>query len=151
MAPDIEDSDTPGYYVTTLETRLRPTRLPIISTPQDLYDLVAPLVAGADREHFLGVYLTTKNGLLRVETVSIGSLSASLVHPREVLKPAIVYSAAAFAVAHCHPSGDPEPSPEDREFTRRLKQASDIVGIRFLDRVILGADSYVSLKSRGEL
>lgn len=120
-----------------------------ISGPEDLYRLIAPYVADADREHFYGIYLTTKNHLLAVELVSLGSLSASIVHPREVYKPAILHSAGALAVAHNHPSGDPEPSPEDQEFTRRLYKAGELLGIRLLDHVILGDSNYVSLKERG--
>ena len=152
MPPDINDSDPEAYYVTTLERRLVREPRPSLGGPEDLYRLIAPWVAHADREFFFGVYLSTKNHVLGVETISVGSLSASLVHPREVFKPALVYSAGAIAVAHNHPSGDPDPSPEDRAFTRRLAQAGEFLGIRVLDHVILGAHGdFVSLKAHGDL
>jgi len=92
------------------------------------------------------VLLSTKNHVLAVELVSVGSLAASIVHPREVFKPAIVDSAAAIVVAHNHPSNDPTPSPEDIEFTRRLAKAGELLGIRVLDHVIVCENSYASLR-----
>ena len=83
------------------------------------------------------------------KVISSGSLTASLVHPREVFKPVILYGAAAVILCHNHPSGDPEPSSEDVEITRRLVQCGDIFGIRMLDHVILGADSIFSFADRG--
>ena len=93
--------------------------------------------------------MSTKNHVIAVELVSVGSLSASLVHPREVLKPAIVQSAAALVIAHNHPSGDVEPSSEDVEFTHRLQKACEILGIRLLDHVIVANGDFTSLKARG--
>jgi DNA repair protein RadC len=122
---------------------------PRIEGPEDLYRLLRPLLAHQDREHFYVVPLSTKHHVLAVELVSVGSLSASLVHPREVFKPAIQHSASAIVVAHNHPSGVAEPSGEDRDFTRRLARAGDVLGIRLLDHLIVCADSYVSLRAEG--
>jgi len=129
----------------------RPVGRRRVDGPADVARLVGPALRDADREHFVAVLLTTKNQVLDVVTVSIGSLSASIVHPREVLKPAIQASAAALVVAHNHPTGVPTPSPEDVEFTRRLEGCCELVGIRLLDHVILGDGSYESLREGGHL
>jgi DNA repair protein RadC len=81
--------------------------------------------------------------------VSVGSLSASIVHPREVFQPAVAASAAGLIVAHNHPSGDPEPSPEDVAVTRRLREAGELLGIELVDHVVVAGRGYVSLKARG--
>jgi DNA repair protein RadC len=104
-----------------------------------------------DREHFLALYLNARSQLIWIEVVSVGTLSASLVHPREVFKGAILNNAAAIIIAHNHPSGDPAPSPEDKDCTRRLKQASELLGITLLDHIILGRDTHVSFKELGLL
>lgn len=109
-----------------------------ISTPEDVQDLLAPRYHGLERELFLVVCLNTKNHILRVAEVSLGSLNASIVHPREVFKMAISCSAASLVVVHNHPSGDPTPSGADIQLTRRLTKAGDLLGIEVLDHVILG-------------
>ena len=98
-----------------------------------------------DRENFVVVLLNTKNEVLESPTVSVGTLSSTLVHPREVFKPAIRASAASVVLAHNHPSGKMEPSREDREVTSRIGEAAKILGIEVLDHVILG-DGYFSMK-----
>jgi DNA repair protein RadC len=103
----------------------------------------------ARREHFVAFLLDVRNRVLARETISVGTLSASLVHPREVFAPAIERRAAAVIVVHNHPSGDPEPSADDLALTRRLVQAGVLVGIEVLDHLVIGHGSYVSLKSRG--
>jgi DNA repair protein RadC len=138
----------PGYTVVTLRGCRRRSR-PRVDGPGDVQKLLAPLLKRADREHFYVVLLSTKNHVLGVELVSVGSLSASIVHPREVFKPAILKSAAAIVVAHNHPSMDVTPSPEDMEFTRRLARAGDLLGIRLLDHVIVCEDAYISLRDEG--
>ena len=120
-----------------------------VEGPADVATLLLPWLRDADREHFVAVLLTTKNQVIDVVTVSIGSLSASIVHPREVLKPAIQASAAALVVAHNHPTGVPTPSAEDVEFTRRLASCCELIGIRLLDHVILGDGTYESLREGG--
>ena len=127
----------------------RPLRRRVVSGPADVAALLMPALRDLDREHFLAVLLSTKNQVQDVVTVSIGSLSASIVHPREVLKPAIQASAAALIAVHNHPTGVPTPSPEDLEFTRRLARCGELVGIRLLDHVILGDGTYESLKEGG--
>jgi DNA repair protein RadC len=103
----------------------------------------------ARREHFVAFLLDARNRVLARETISVGTLSASLVHPREVFAPAIERRAAAIIVVHNHPSGDPEPSADDLALTRRLVQAGILVGIEVLDHLVIGHGTYVSLKSRG--
>jgi DNA repair protein RadC len=107
-------------------------------------------IASLDRENFVAVLLNTKNEVIGFPTISVGTLSASLVHPREVFKPAIRASAASVVLAHNHPSGRVEPSSEDREVTERMAGAAKIIGIGVLDHVILG-DGYFSMKEHGLL
>ena len=117
----------------------------------DVYRFLQRRARAWDREHFLMLPLDGKNRVLGFEVVSVGTLSASLVHPREVFKAAILANAAAIVVAHNHPSGDPTPSAEDRAITQRLKQAGELLGVRVLDHVVLGADRYYSFVDAGEL
>lgn len=123
---------------------------PVISSPADVDGLLRGRIANQDRENFVVVLLNTKNEVIETPTVSIGTLSSSLVHPREVFKPAIRASAASVVLAHNHPSGRVEPSREDREVTSRLAQAAEIIGIEVLDHVIVG-HGYFSMKEHGML
>lgn len=123
---------------------------PIISGPADVYELLRAKMAHLDRERFVVVLLNTKNAVLSTHTVSIGTLSSSLVHPREVFKPAIQAGAASLVLVHNHPSGKTEPSREDREVTRRLVEAGETLGIEVLDHVVIG-DFYLSFKEHGLL
>ena len=100
----------------------------------------------ADREHFICLHLNARNQINAVETVSIGSLNASLVHPREVFKAAILNNAASVILAHNHPSNDPAPSREDIDLTRRMVQAGEIMGIEVLDHMIVTSDRFLSMK-----
>jgi DNA repair protein RadC len=121
-----------------------------LSRPED----VVPLLHDwrrATREHFVAFYLNARNQLLVRDLVSVGSLSASIVHPREVFAPALERRAAGVIVAHNHPSGDPEPSPEDLAITRRLADAGSLLGIELLDHVVVAARGFVSMKARGSL
>jgi DNA repair protein RadC len=126
-----------------------------------------------EREHFVVLLLDAKNGILGFNTVSVGSLTSSLVHPREVFKPVVVHndmvkehssqqdlakevcehvirhSAAAIILLHNHPSGDPHPSPEDLHITKRLRDVGEIIGVRILDHLIFGDGKYVSLVDSG--
>lgn len=101
------------------------------------------------KEVFLSVMLDGKNRVIREERISEGILTASLVHPREVFAPAIKEAAAGLVLVHNHPSGDPEPSPEDHEVTRRLIAVGELVGIHVLDHVVVGDGRYVSFLERG--
>jgi len=103
------------------------------------------------REVFLALLLDSKNRLIKEVQISEGSLNASIVHPREVFAPVLRESAAAVLFVHNHPSGDPTPSREDIEITKRLKQVGDLMGIRVLDHIIIGNGEYVSLADRGLL
>ena len=103
------------------------------------------------REIFYVVLLNNKNRKIREVKISEGSLTASLVHPREVFNPVIRESAAAVIFVHNHPSGDPAPSPEDIDITRRLKQVGEVMGIRVLDHVVIGRDRYYSFSDKGML
>ena len=105
----------------------------------------------ADKEHFLLLAMNNKNRVNGFKIVSTGSLTASLVHPREVWRSALHLCAAAVVFVHNHPSGDPAPSPEDIEITRRLKETGDLLGIRVLDHVVLGDGRHFSFSDRGML
>nr|WP_017726789.1 DNA repair protein RadC [Halalkalibacterium ligniniphilum] len=100
---------------------------------------------------FTCLYLNTKNQVLHRQTIFVGSLNASIVHPREVFKEAFRRSAASLICLHNHPSGDPSPSREDIEVTKRLCEAGKIIGIELLDHVIIGDRKYISLKEKGYL
>ncbi len=123
---------------------------PTISSPADVHALLGATLAHQDREHFVVCMLDTKNQVIGSPTVSIGTLSSSLVHPREVFKPAIRASAASVILAHNHPSGDVRPSREDRDVTKRLADAGQTIGIEVLDHVVVG-DGYFSMKEHGML
>ncbi len=103
------------------------------------------------QEHFVALYLDARDRLIHRETVSIGTLTASLVHPREVFAPAVERRAAALIVAHNHPSGDPAPSAEDRQATRRLSQAGRLLGIALIDHVVVTRTGYFSFRGKGLL
>ncbi len=102
-----------------------------------------------DREQFVAVYLNARNKILSFQIVSVGTLTGSLVHPREVFKGAILANAAAVVLIHNHPSGDANPSGEDLTVTKRLVDAGELLGIRVLDHLILGDPGYVSMADRG--
>jgi len=123
---------------------------PIVSTPEKVYSLLKPLFL-QDREVFFLLSLNTKNGVIAIRTISIGSLSANIVHPREVFKAAILDSASHIIVAHNHPSGDPTPSKEDIELTKRLNEVSNLLSITLLDHVIIGEGKHYSLKESGHI
>ncbi|MEJ7631465.1 MAG: DNA repair protein RadC [Rubrobacteraceae bacterium] len=128
----------------------RGPKRPIISSPRDVDALLGVRMRDFDREHFVVLLLDTKNQVLGSPTVSVGTLCSSLVHPREVFKPAIKISAASVILAHNHPSGSIVPSAEDRQVTNRLAQAGKHIGIEILDHVIFG-EGCLSMKERGML
>lgn len=119
---------------------------PALGCASSVHALVAPRLRGLAQEHFLVLLLDGRHRLQRVEPVSAGTLSASLVHPREVFAPAVRESAAAVIVVHNHPSGDPTPSLEDREVTRRLVESGRLLGIPLLDHLVVADDGWVSLR-----
>lgn len=122
---------------------------PLVKTPDDVVSVVRSRLKGKKKEHFLALLLDTRSQLIKVSEISIGSLDASIVHPREVFKEAISASAASVIFAHNHPSGDPEASEDDIELTKRLAQAGEIVGIEVLDHIIISDKKYLSLKRQG--
>ena len=123
---------------------------PFVSKPEDVVRICGPQFRGADREHFWALALNTKNQLVRTIEVSIGSLNASIVHPRELFKEAVKVSAASVVAVHNHPSGDPTPSGADIQLTRRLVKAGDVLGIEVLDHVIIGdGGGHSSLRELG--
>jgi DNA repair protein RadC len=125
-------------------------RRPTISTPEDVVALCSAQLRGADREHFWALALNTKNQLVKMVEVSVGSLNASIVHPRELFRDAVRASAAAVVVVHNHPSGDPTPSGADIQLTRRLVKAGDVLGIEVLDHVVIGdGGEHASLRDMG--
>jgi DNA repair protein RadC len=125
----------------------RPACRAPIRGPEDVLAHVRDLPR-ARREHFVVLLLNARHELERRETVSIGSLNASIVHPREVFLPAILHSAASVVLVHNHPSGDPEPSEEDLNITRRLIEVGELVGIGVLDHVIVASRGTVSFRAR---
>jgi DNA repair protein RadC len=115
-----------------------------LSCPQDVADFLMPRLRYAAKEQFVVILLNNKNKVIGTEVVSEGSLSSSIVHPREVYAPAILHHAAAIMVAHNHPSGDPKPSIEDEEVTRQLLRSGKVLGIPMIDHVIIGDGNYYS-------
>lgn len=126
-----------------------PGERPVIKSPQDAANLVMSELRYQAKEHFMALLLSTKNHVIARVIVSVGSLSASIVHPRELFREAISYSAAAVILIHNHPSGDPTPSQEDILLTRQLVEAGNLLHISVLDHVIIGDGKYVSFKEKG--
>jgi DNA repair protein RadC len=131
-----------------LRARQPGTRLRLAS-PAEVYAAYAPLMENLRHEVFRVALLDAQNRLVRDRIVSEGTLSASLVHPREVFKPAILESAAAVILLHNHPSGDPTPSREDVRLTRQLAECARLLDLRIHDHVVIGHGGYVSLAERG--
>lgn len=124
----------------------------VIRSPQDARDVIVGVLGMEDlpNEHFVMLSLNTKNKVVGVHTIFVGSLNSSIVHPREVFQRALLNNSASIMVFHNHPSGDPTPSPEDIDVTKRLKQAGEIIGIELLDHIIIGDEGrYTSLREKG--
>ncbi len=119
-----------------------------IKSPEDIIGVVKNRLKGKKKEHFLVLSLDTRNHPIDIQTVSIGSLDSSIVHPREVFKEAISSCAASVIFVHNHPSGDPEPSEEDIKLTKRLADVGEIMGIDVLDHIILCDQHYLSMKAK---
>ncbi len=124
-----------------------------LTAPQQAANAFCEIIGDPDREYFVTLMLDGKNRITGLHIVSEGSLNQSIVHPRETFKAAILANAAAVILAHNHPSGDTAPSREDREITRRLKEAGDLLGIKVLDHVIIATDTgnYLSFTESGLL
>ena len=135
-----------------LGRRVHAARLPtgqLLARSEEIYEAFGDRLRDLRKERFLSVLLDGRNRVIRENVVSEGTLTASLVHPREVFAPAIRESAGSILLVHNHPSGDPEPSPEDLEITRRLCAVGELVGIHVLDHVVIGDGGYVSFLERG--
>jgi DNA repair protein RadC len=141
----------PGFRIALVrEPGVKLAERPHIRVAAEAAPLLAQYIGETDREVFAVALLTIRRRVLGLHTVSVGCLTSSLVHPREVFKPAILAGSAALLLAHNHPSGDPEPSAEDIALTRRLTAAGHLLGIEVLDHLILGeAGRFVSLRERG--
>jgi DNA repair protein RadC len=121
----------------------------VLKTPEDVAALVRGRLKGKKKEYFLALLLDTRNRLIRVAEISIGSLDSNIVHPREVFREAVSASAASVIFAHNHPSGDTEASEDDINLTKRLAGAGELMGIDVLDHVIIGGEGHLSLKREG--
>ncbi|HBC91770.1 MAG TPA: hypothetical protein DCZ10_02395 [Pelotomaculum sp.] len=122
---------------------------PVITSPDDAAGLVMEEMRRLDREHFRALLLNTRNQVIGVDKVSVGTLNCSTVHPRELFRNAIKRSAASIILVHNHPSGDPAPSREDLDITSRLREVGKIVGIDVLDHIIIGDNRFTSFKAKG--
>jgi DNA repair protein RadC len=121
-----------------------------ILSPKQVIDMVRDLIGHADCEHFIALYLNMKNEVNAIQTIAIGSIGNAIVHPREVFKGALLYNATSVVLAHNHPSGDPEPSPEDQQVTQRLVECGELLCVKVLDHIIIGSnDRYYSFGEHG--
>lgn len=120
-----------------------------VKDPQSVVKAIRANIKDKAKEHFKLILLNTRNKIIGISTVSIGSLNASIVHPREVFKEAISHSAASVILAHNHPSGDPEPSEDDLTITKRLVEAGKILGVEVVDHIIISKNGYFSFKEKG--
>jgi DNA repair protein RadC len=146
-----ESEQHPTDCVRVMLQNIRPCPTGKITFPEDVVTLLREM-QGMDRERAMIIHLNTKNNILGVENISIGSLNSSIVHPRESLKGAILSSAAHCIFVHNHPSGDPAPSREDRAITTKLVGAFDSIGIDLLDSIIIGKEgTYYSFREHGEM
>ncbi len=131
--------------------KYKPTERYVVRSPEDGADYVMEEMRTLDQEHFIALFLNTKNQIIHSQTIFIGTLNSSVVHPREIFREAVRRSSASIIVAHNHPSGDPTPSPEDINVTKRLVKAGKIMGIEVLDHLVIGDGRFVSLKEKGHL
>jgi DNA repair protein RadC len=120
-----------------------------IKDPEALVKVIRASIKDKAKEHFKLILLNPRNKIIGISTISIGTLNASLVHPREVFKDAIVHTAASVVLAHNHPSGDPEPSEDDIKITKKLVESGKILGIDVIDHIVVGKNSFLSFKERG--
>jgi DNA repair protein RadC len=117
-----------------------------INRTKDVFDYCSPKLSSLDKEYLMVLHLDSKNRVLKDEIISIGTLNNTLIHPREVFKSAIKESSNSIILVHNHPSGDPTPSEEDKEMTKRLFDAGDLLDIKILDHVIIGKDEFYSFR-----
>ena len=122
-----------------------------ILSPRDAYEMIKEQLEGLDREQFIIACLNTKNEPTNITVVSVGTLNKAIIHPREVFKTAILSNAASIMAFHNHPSGETTPSQQDIQLTNRLYEAGELLGIKLLDHLIIGDNSFTSLKEKGYL
>jgi DNA repair protein RadC len=154
VTPPPSSLAVPIYRVTLVRDAEIPWPRPACRCAEDVAHLLRHYLADVDREHFVVVLLNRKNQVIGLNTVAVGSLTAAIVHPREVMKPAVVLTnAAVIILVHNHPSGDPSPSTEDQQLTTRLVQAGRVLGITVLDHIIIGdgTERYYSFADAGQL
>lgn len=132
-----------AFELTKRALEVNHSSLPVINEPQDAVAQLADIRLNK-KEHFVVLYLNARNQVIQKETISIGTLNASLVHPREVFEPAVRCCAAQIILSHNHPSGDPDPSDADLEITKRMKEVGKLMGIEVMDHVIVTKDNYYS-------
>lgn len=129
--------------------QLKPQERYCIRSPEDGANFVMEEMRMLKQEHFVCIFLNTKNQVIHRQTVFIGSLNASIVHPREVFREAVKRAAASIICCHNHPSGDPSPSQEDIQVTKRLAECGKMIGIELLDHLVIGDHKFISLKEKG--
>ena len=146
-------TEQPGIRLidTTLDTHVLSNAFEAVATPRDAASILHELIGEADREHFVALLLNAKNRITHAHIVSRGTQQASLVHPREVFKAAVLANAAAIIVGHNHPSGSVEPSPEDRAVVKRLEESGELLGIAVLDSIIVGSTGCFYTSSSDEV
>lgn len=125
------------------------TKPPILQSPMQVYLHIHETFSMLAEEHLVALFLDVKSRLIRQKTISIGTISEVLLHPREIFHPAIRHKASSVIVTHNHPSGDPTPSRKDIEVTKKLQKAGEILSIPLRDHLIIGANSYISLREKG--
>lgn len=140
----------PIYKCELVREKSVPIHSKKILAPSDVVPAIREHLGSPDREHFVVVMLTTKHAIIGMNTVSVGSLNQTIIHPREIFKPAFISNAAAIILAHNHPSGDTTPSIEDTEVSKRLVEAGKLLGIEVLDHIIVG-DGFYSMKEHADI
>lgn len=122
-----------------------------IRNPGDVFEFLKDTLGISDKERAVSILLDNKNKVIGVDEVSIGTINSTIFHPREIFKAVLLSNAVNFIICHNHPSGNPEPSPEDIQVSERIKKAAEVMGISLLDHIIIGNVSFVSLKDKGYL
>ncbi len=126
----------------------RPAEMPVISCPQDVFNLLGPEMSLLAQEQLRVLLLNTRNGVMAQRIIYQGNVNSSIVRPAEVFRAAIIDSAPSIIISHNHPSGDPTPSPEDVKITRELVEGGKLLGIDLMDHIVIAGDRYVSLKEK---
>jgi len=141
----------PFIRVALVQERTVPSAQSVVRSPEDAAAVLREVIGDYDRETFAVLLLDTKNRVVAVHIASIGVLESAPVHPREIFKAAILANARAVVLGHNHPSGDPQPSAQDIRITHQLVAAGKLLDIRVLDHIIIGYETQVSLRARGDL